>query len=152
MRCDASTKSKQSSRAFRRSSALMLLRRDFTRLSGVTIIAVALERQFKFLLQGTAAQRRPVRARIITISRINPSPPLGQYPHPELYGHAGSAPIKSKIRRINRMVPMASPFSTTFVTARVTTLSNANDVGYLVSFELVAPCAGEIRHFSGELI
>jgi len=111
MRCDASTKSKQSSRAFRRSSALMLLRRDFTRLSAVTIIAVALERRFKFLLQGTAAQRRPVRATIITISRINPSPPLGQYPHPELYGHAGSAPIKSKIRRINRMVPMTSPFS-----------------------------------------
>ena len=45
----------------------MLLRRDFTRLSGVTMIAVALERRFKFLLQGTAAQRRPVRATIITI-------------------------------------------------------------------------------------
>jgi hypothetical protein len=52
-----------------------------------------------------------VRARIITISRINPSPPLGQYPHPELYGHAGSAPIKSKIRMISRIVPMTSPFS-----------------------------------------
>ena len=47
----------------------------------------------------------------MTISRINPSPPLGQYPHPELYGHAGSAPIKSKIRIISRIVPMTSPFS-----------------------------------------
>src|SRR5947207_15662027 len=49
--------------------------------------------------EAAAVQSRPVRARIIKISRINPSPPLGQYPHPELYGHVGSAPIKSKIRR-----------------------------------------------------
>jgi hypothetical protein len=51
------------------------------------------------------------------IKRINPRPPLGQYPHPELYGHAGSAPINSRIRIINKMVPMASPFLTYFVAA-----------------------------------
>jgi hypothetical protein len=52
----------------------------------------------------------PVKARRIRINRINPSPPLGQYPQPELYGHAGSAPIKRRIRIINSIVPMASPF------------------------------------------
>ena len=77
----------------------------------MTMYCRTLKATVKFLLQGAAIQRRPVRARIITINRTNPSPPLGQYPHPELYGHAGSAPIKSKIRRINRMVPMTSPFS-----------------------------------------
>jgi hypothetical protein len=56
-------------------------------------------------------QRRPANARMITIKRIIPSPPLGQYPQPELYGQAGNAPIKSKIRMINRIVPMVSPFS-----------------------------------------
>jgi hypothetical protein len=55
-------------------------------------------------------QMFPVKARIIKIKRINPSPPLGQYPQPELYGQAGSAPTKSRIRMINRMVPMISPF------------------------------------------
>src|ERR1051326_6711201 len=44
------------------------------------------------------------------IKRTNPRPPLGQYPQPELYGHAGSAPINSRIRIINRIVLMASPF------------------------------------------
>src|SRR4029450_2716652 len=57
-----------------------------------------------------AGYRCPVKARMIRIKRINPSPPLGQYPQPELYGHAGSAPIKSRIRMINRIVPMVSPF------------------------------------------
>src|SRR5262249_16050557 len=60
----------------------------------------------------------PAKARTITIKRINPSPPLGQYPQPELYGQAGSAPIKSRIRMINRMVPIAFPFSNMFVGAR----------------------------------
>jgi len=32
----------------------------------------------RFSRTGLAAQRFPVKARIITISRINPSPPLGQ--------------------------------------------------------------------------
>jgi hypothetical protein len=54
--------------------------------------------------------RRPVKARIIKIKRISPSPPLGQYPQPELYGHAGSAPIKRRIKMINRMVPMCFSF------------------------------------------
>jgi hypothetical protein len=52
----------------------------------------------------------PVKARTITIKRISPNPPLGQYPQPELYGQAGSAPTNRRIRMINRMVPMASPF------------------------------------------
>jgi len=56
-------------------------------------------------------QMFPVKARIIKIKRINPSPPLGQYPQPELYGQAGSAPTKSRIRMINRMVLITSPFS-----------------------------------------
>jgi hypothetical protein len=42
------------------------------------------------------------------IKRINPRPPLGQYPQPELYGHAGSAPISSRIKTISRIVPMLS--------------------------------------------
>ena len=63
-------------------------------------------------------QMFPVKARIIKIKRINPSPPLGQYPQPELYGQAGSAPTKSKIRMINRMVLITSPFCTMFVSAR----------------------------------
>ena len=54
--------------------------------------------------------RWPVRARIMTIKRIKPNPPLGQYPQPELYGQAGSAPTKSRITMINRMVPMGFSF------------------------------------------
>jgi hypothetical protein len=54
--------------------------------------------------------RRPVKARIITIKRIKPTPPLGQYPQPELYGQAGSAPTKSRITMINRMVPIGFSF------------------------------------------
>jgi hypothetical protein len=34
--------------------------------------------------QGAIVYRFPVNARIIKINRINPSPPLGQYPQPEL--------------------------------------------------------------------
>ena len=63
------------------------------------------------------AHRCPVKARIIKIKRINPSPPLGQYPQPELYGQAGSTPIKRRIKMINRMVLMASPSCTMFVDA-----------------------------------
>jgi hypothetical protein len=55
-------------------------------------------------------QMFPVNARMITIKRISPNPPLGQYPQPPLYGQAGSAPTKSRIRMINRMVPMGSSF------------------------------------------
>ena len=51
-----------------------------------------------------------MRARTITIKRINPSPPLGQYPQPELYGQAGNAPTNSRTRMINRIVPMLAPF------------------------------------------
>ena len=54
--------------------------------------------------------RRPVKARIMTIKRIKPRPPLGQYPQPELYGQAGSAPTKSRITMINRMVPICLSF------------------------------------------
>jgi len=54
--------------------------------------------------------RWPVRARIMTIKRIKPNPPLGQYPQPELYGQAGSAPTKSRITMINRIVPMGFSF------------------------------------------
>ena len=54
--------------------------------------------------------RWPVRARIMTIKRIKPNPPLGQYPQPELYGQAGSAPTKSRITMINSMVPMGFSF------------------------------------------
>ena len=57
-----------------------------------------------------ACYRRPVKARIKTIKRIKPRPPLGQYPQPELYGQAGSAPTKSRITMINRMVPMVFSF------------------------------------------
>ena len=60
--------------------------------------------------ENVTVQMFPVNARMITIKRINPNPPLGQYPQPELYGHAGSAPTKSRIRMINRMVPMGSSF------------------------------------------
>jgi hypothetical protein len=52
----------------------------------------------------TFAQICPVKARMITIKRIKPSPPLGQYPQPELYGQAGSAPSNSRIRIISRIV------------------------------------------------
>ena len=54
--------------------------------------------------------RWPVKARIMTIKRIKPTPPLGQYPQPELYGQAGSAPTKSRITMINRMVPICLSF------------------------------------------
>ncbi len=55
---------------------------------------------------------------MIKIKRIKPSPPLGQYPQPELYGQAGSAPINRRTRIINRIVPMASPFGNYFVVQR----------------------------------
>ena len=60
--------------------------------------------------RGAPVQMFPVNARMITIKRISPNPPLGQYPQPPLYGQAGSAPTKSRIRMINRMVPMGSSF------------------------------------------
>jgi hypothetical protein len=47
------------------------------------------------------------------IKRISPRPPLGQYPQPELYGHAGSAPISSRIKTISKIVLM-------FLRARIT--------------------------------
>jgi hypothetical protein len=56
------------------------------------------------------SQKCPVKARIITIKRTKPSPPLGQYPQPELYGQAGNAPMSRRIRMINRIVLMVSPF------------------------------------------
>jgi hypothetical protein len=49
------------------------------------------------------------------IKRINPTPPLGQYPQPELYGHAGSAPISSRIKTISKIVLMLLLSRTTFV-------------------------------------
>jgi hypothetical protein len=54
---------------------------------------------------------------MIIIKRIKPNPPLGQYPQPELYGQAGSAPIKRRIRIINKIVPIASPFLNYFAVA-----------------------------------
>ena len=66
----------------------------------------------------TFAQICPVKARMIIIKRIKPSPPLGQYPQPELYGQAGSAPINRRTRIINRIVPMASPFGNYFAVRR----------------------------------
>ena len=65
-----------------------------------------------------ACYRRPVKARIITIKRIKPSPPLGQYPQPELYGQAGSAPTKSRITMINRMVPIGFSFPALYSSTR----------------------------------
>jgi hypothetical protein len=55
---------------------------------------------------------------MIRIRRIKPSPPLGQYPQPELYGQVGSAPINRRTRIINRIVPMASPFDNYFAVWR----------------------------------
>jgi hypothetical protein len=66
----------------------------------------------------TFAQICPVKARMIKIKRIKPSPPLGQYPQLELYGQAGSAPINRRTRIINRIVPMASPFGNYFAVRR----------------------------------
>jgi hypothetical protein len=66
----------------------------------------------------TFAQICPVKARMIITKRIKPSPPLGQYPQPELYGQAGSAPINRRTRIINRIVPMASPFGNYFAVWR----------------------------------
>ena len=80
--------------------------------------------------RNTPAQTRPVRARIITINMINPSPPLGQYPQPELYGHAGRTPTKSKISSINRMIPIPSPFSTMFVSGRCFGRSVSMAIGF----------------------
>jgi hypothetical protein len=39
------------------------------------------------------------------IINITPKMPEGKYPHPELYGHFGNAPIRNKIKRTIKIVP-----------------------------------------------
>jgi len=48
----------------------------------------------------------PIRTRIKTIIKINPSAPLGRYPQPLLYGHLGTDPKTSRIRTIRSIVPI----------------------------------------------
>jgi hypothetical protein len=38
--------------------------------------------------------------------KIRPSAPLGRYPQPLLYGHAGTEPSNSRIRMIKSIVPI----------------------------------------------
>ncbi len=45
-----------------------------------------------------------------TITNINPSPPLGPYPQPRLYGHAGAAPNSKTMRTISNNNPMVGSF------------------------------------------
>ena len=60
---------------------------------------------------GKEAYIFPSRNRTITMTTTNPSPPLGPYPHDLLWGHVGIAPINSRIKTINRIVPNDISFS-----------------------------------------
>ncbi len=46
---------------------------------------------------------------MIIMIKIVPKAPLGPYPQPELCGHAGKAPMSSKIKIINNTVPNIYP-------------------------------------------
>jgi hypothetical protein len=52
---------------------------------------------------------RPVSARMSTMRRMSPNPPLGKYPHPLLYPQVGSAPMSSNTRMMIRMVDTGFP-------------------------------------------
>jgi hypothetical protein len=49
--------------------------------------------------------RFPVNRRMTTTIRRRPTMPVGRYPQPRLYGQAGIAPKRSRIRRIRRIKP-----------------------------------------------
>lgn len=46
----------------------------------------------------------PIKYRMITITRMVPSPPLGPYPHFALCGHVGSEPMTMRMSTMKRMV------------------------------------------------
>jgi hypothetical protein len=66
-------------------------------------------------LPGPRLDKRPVTARMMTIRRIRPSPPLGKYPQLELYGHNGSAPRRSRTRMTSRIVLIVGSLPETYL-------------------------------------